>query len=296
MSHPAVSWSPSRVGSQGEPGTPPETRAPVSAPRGSEKMMKKIATATMIAVLCAASLAARPANPGGNCDLASDGYEGTKLDMSGAGEYIFEGIVNSDFEDEETYTVVATVDGNRVDFAVHDGDGAIDDATVTFCVKGSNTNSGAQTDDGWTYTVEVTNKKSSVTSSVARDISNIVVYSVTLPEPEVTTNLWPDGRWCSPGFWKNHPDDWPAGYDDTTLFSAKAGDATAELSPKGVRDGATTDPTLRYILDNNNQYTGETYNLVADILSDAHDDVNFMGHRVGDVEDEDGVTHSHCPL
>jgi hypothetical protein len=76
------------------------------------------------------------------------------------------------------------------------------------------------------------------------------------------------GQWCSPGFWKNNYGAWPAGYTPTTVDDV-------------------TGQTFGTILSNPKTYakTGD-FERIADILSTAHPDVNYLGERVADT----------CPL
>jgi hypothetical protein len=104
----------------------------------------------------------------------------------------------------------------------------------------------------------------------------------------------PGGEWCSPGFWKNHPDEADvAAADcglqgmDVTTYSSQFG-AAPPRSPKGVRDGAPTNPTLRQVLNNPQWYGGEATNNVADLLSECHDEVDFQ-------QGDERVENS-CPL
>jgi hypothetical protein len=99
----------------------------------------------------------------------------------------------------------------------------------------------------------------------------------------------PKGEWCSPGYWKNHEDEAdvaaaacvPPVNMDATKYSSQFG-AAPPLKPKGVRDGANPDPTLREVLDNPQWYGGGATNNVADLLSGCHPGVDFQGERVED--------------
>lgn len=95
--------------------------------------------------------------------------------------------------------------------------------------------------------------------------------------PETT-----EGEWCSPGYWKNHLDAWgPTGYSPDDLFFDALGYYPSRTHA-GINAGATTDPTLGYLLDYTNYYGGDDTNAVGDLLSAAHPDVNFLGTRVKD--------------
>jgi hypothetical protein len=94
------------------------------------------------------------------------------------------------------------------------------------------------------------------------------------------------GEWCSPGYWKNHPDAWAAtGISPTALYSDYFGAPTR--SPKGRSDGAPTNPTLSEVVENPQWYGGDAANNVGDLLSEAHPDVDFES---GDERVE------NCPL
>jgi hypothetical protein len=103
----------------------------------------------------------------------------------------------------------------------------------------------------------------------------------------------PGGEWCSPGFWKNHPDEADVaaeacGLDmDTTTYSSQFG-AAPPRKPKGVQDNAPTNPTLRQVLEKPQWYGGDAFNKVGDLLSECHPDVDF---EEGDERVEDS-----CPL
>jgi len=90
--------------------------------------------------------------------------------------------------------------------------------------------------------------------------------------------------WCSPGYWRqpHHLDSWDAtGYSTGDLFSVANGYYFI-LSRQGIRQGATQDPTLLYVLQYPQYYGGDAFNAVGDLLSDAHPDVNYLGERVED--------------
>ncbi len=84
-------------------------------------------------------------------------------------------------------------------------------------------------------------------------------------------------QWCSPGYWRNHPDAWAAtGISPNTLYGETA------VSKLGQKAGAPTNPTLWQVLQSPQYYGGDAFNAVADLLSDAHPDVNFDGTRYED--------------
>ena len=97
-------------------------------------------------------------------------------------------------------------------------------------------------------------------------------------------------EWCGPGYWRqeHHYDSWVAtGLSPDIHYSSVSsllGDLT--LSRKGVKDGATLDPSLIQILDNPQWYGNESGKKVADLLSQLHPGVNFLGNRI----------KGNCPL
>ncbi len=102
-------------------------------------------------------------------------------------------------------------------------------------------------------------------------------YNVCYVEKPIVVG---DPQWCSPGYWKNHPDAWPAG----TASMAYTGATTWSATRRNC-DGLPAAPTLQQVINNPQCYGGETTNLVADYLSDVHPGVNYSGVRV-----------ENCPL
>jgi hypothetical protein len=97
-----------------------------------------------------------------------------------------------------------------------------------------------------------------------------------------------DPEWCSPGFWRqdHHLDAWEAtGISPDELYRDHVGSAP-DRTNKGVADGASADPTLWQVLQAPQHYGGDAFNMVGDLLSDAHPDVAFTGDRAEDA----------CPL
>lgn len=72
----------------------------------------------------------------------------------------------------------------------------------------------------------------------------------------------PSTTWCSPGFWKNHPDTppWPAGYQNLLYNSFSGVYAHAPFTLVG-------NPTLLTVISNPSIYKGPATNNVADVLS-----------------------------
>ncbi|MFP8960987.1 hypothetical protein ACLIYP_10570 [Streptomyces nanhaiensis] len=101
-----------------------------------------------------------------------------------------------------------------------------------------------------------------------------------------TTTNGGAAQWCSPGFWKNnYPEAWgPTGYTGNETYSSVFG-APPPRSPQGINQNAPTDPTLFQVVDNPQWYGGDAANNVADLLSDAHPDIDYQGVRV-----------DNCPL
>jgi hypothetical protein len=90
----------------------------------------------------------------------------------------------------------------------------------------------------------------------------------------------PMGQWCSPGFWRqeHHLDFWePTGYSPDDYYNAVI---------DGYGPQVPGNPTLWEVLRNPKKYARlGAFNAVADLLSDAHPDVNFTGERT-----------DYCPL
>ena len=95
--------------------------------------------------------------------------------------------------------------------------------------------------------------------------------------PAGTTTPPPPSAWCSPGYWRQdqHLDSWAAtGYSpDDNFFDATGVQATR--TPQGIAEGAPEDPTLFEVVDNPQWYGGDDTNIVADLLSAAHPEVNY---------------------
>jgi hypothetical protein len=87
----------------------------------------------------------------------------------------------------------------------------------------------------------------------------------------------PEGEWCSPGFWRNNYGAWPEGYSPSTV-------------------DPVTGKTFGEILASPKLYasTGD-YERIADILSDAHPDVDFSGDR-GYFDEDGNFVQFDCPL
>ena len=101
----------------------------------------------------------------------------------------------------------------------------------------------------------------------------------------------PSAEWCSPGYWKNHPEEaviaaTAGGFSMNDTFASHFGSAPPR-KPKGVKDNAPVSPTLLQVLNNPSWYGGDAYNQVADLLSEAHPDVDFA---------EGGARIENCPL
>jgi hypothetical protein len=89
-------------------------------------------------------------------------------------------------------------------------------------------------------------------------------------------------QWCSPGYWRQpqHADSWlETNYSQDDLFFDVFG-YYPTLSKLGKTNGATTNPTLMQVLSSPQYYGGEAFNLIGDLLSEAHPDVNFTGERL----------------
>ena len=93
-----------------------------------------------------------------------------------------------------------------------------------------------------------------------------------------------ESQWRSPGFWRqsHHLASWDAtGYSPDDMFYGALGYYPPRTN-QGVRQSATTNPTLWQVLQSPQWYGGEAFNAVGDLLSDAHPDVNFDGTRMKD--------------
>jgi len=93
-----------------------------------------------------------------------------------------------------------------------------------------------------------------------------------------------DGEWCSPGYWRQtqHLESWDAtGYIPENLFFDVLG-YYPQVSKLGMTNLATTNPTLWEVLQSPQYYGGDAFNVVGDLLSEAHPDVDFLGIRVED--------------
>ncbi len=109
----------------------------------------------------------------------------------------------------------------------------------------------------------------------------------------VITNTYtpPAIEWCSPGYWKNHPEEAAiaaaaGGFSLSDTYASQFGAAPA-LKNKALKDGASANPTLQQVLDHPQWYGGDAYNKVADLLSDSHPDLEF---------DEGDARVENCPL
>lgn len=81
-------------------------------------------------------------------------------------------------------------------------------------------------------------------------------------------------EWCSPGYWKNHLDDWPASIDPNTLY----GETAVNRKARGCA-AAPSNPTYLTAISNPQCYGGEVANRIADVLSAAAG-LQFNGARV----------------
>jgi hypothetical protein len=148
--------------------------------------------------------------------------------------------------------------------------------SVTFCVKGGPVNTGQITDSEAPFTGTAPFNPN---SGMNYDVSHTVVYSINVREDVAYL-----GEWCSPGYWRQpqHLDSWAAtDYDPSDAFSTALGYSVTRSKP-GRDNNAPTDPTLLYVLQNPQFYSGADFNAVGDLLSGAHPDVDFQGTRVED--------------
>ncbi len=127
------------------------------------------------------------------------------------------------------------------------------------------------------------------TADYAGDTNNNAVSSGCQEEQVVITE--PSGEWCSPGYWKNHLDEAAiaaaaGGFSLSDTYASQFTSAPPR-KPKGVKENAPTNPTLLQVLQHPEWYGGDAFNKVADLLSEAHPDVDFT---MGDQRIE------NCPL
>jgi hypothetical protein len=91
-----------------------------------------------------------------------------------------------------------------------------------------------------------------LTAPNGKDVSHFSVHWI----PESCE----EGEWCSPGFWRNQPGQWPEGYHGTFY-----NDYTYAYPPATI----ASNPTLDEVLASPSTYGGAAFNNVADLLSDA---------------------------
>jgi hypothetical protein len=123
---------------------------------------------------------------------------------------------------------------------------------VDLCVKGGTT-------VVFAYGLESGQNSGEKVLGGSKEPADISHFSYRLIPPTVM------GEWCSPGFWKNNYGAWEA----------------TDYTPSSV--DSVTGATFGTILANPKTYakTGD-FERIADILSTAHPDVNFLGERVAD--------------
>jgi hypothetical protein len=109
-----------------------------------------------------------------------------------------------------------------------------------------------------------------LTAPNGKDVSHFSLRFI----PEVS-----EGEWCSPGFWRNQPGQWPDGFHGTFYNDYAYAFAPATLPGN---------PTLDEVLASPQTYGGAAFNNVADVLSEA------SGFSV--VYTEDGGRVHNCPL
>jgi hypothetical protein len=123
--------------------------------------------------------------------------------------------------------------------------------TADICVKGAQ-------ERVWEYGLGNGASTSTAVTTSSGNPADVSHVSYRLYEPELS-------EWCSPGFWRNNIGAWAAtGYSPTSIDSVT-----------GISFGT--------ILANPKMYarTGD-YERIADILSDAHPDIDYSGERTPD--------------
>ena len=152
-----------------------------------------------------------------------------------------------------------------------------DTATVDYQVVGVFLKNGNQTHQ-YNYPTPI--------SSDARLLPPVVANSIFLYNVcyVVKTPVVPGpAQWCSPGYWKNHTDSWAAtGIAFTRPYTL----STLDVKTTGREcSTASTTPSVFEVISMPQCYGGEAANLVADLLSDNHPGINYLGRRV-----------ENCPL
>ncbi len=92
-------------------------------------------------------------------------------------------------------------------------------------------------------------------------------------------------EWCSPGYWRqpHHLDSWTAtGYSPSNFFLASFPNYIIPTAKKNPKFAPKANPTLMDILSSPQIYGGDAFNMVGELLSEAHPDVYFTGNREGD--------------
>lgn len=194
-------------------------------------------------------------------DLITD--QGTCADIGdGTGESGASGKIEGGWDDGDEALTISAPDGYLI---------------YMYCVK-----AGSETSGGGVEIIEVEPPLETVTIDHP-DVNSVSHYVAFFIEDETAS-----AEWCSPGFWKNNPLRVAQTDVEMTALYLEVIGGDLSLSPKAVRDGASPNPSLQEVLDNPNWYGGEAANNVADLLSDAHDDVDYS---LGDERVEDS-----CPL
>jgi len=120
----------------------------------------------------------------------------------------------------------------------------------------------------------------STTSTTTTTTTSTTTTTPPTTTPPTTTP--PGGEFCTPGFWKNNP----GAVAETGVDMTQSYNALFDPDVNGTAKGGVANPTLQQVLDSPQFYGGEAANNVAQLLSEAHPDVNFTGERTEDT----------CPL
>jgi hypothetical protein len=112
-----------------------------------------------------------------------------------------------------------------------------------------------------------------VSAPNGKEVSHFSAHWIPIPETDE------GGEWCSPGYWRNHLDSWPAGthgtyYNDYSHLYA--------FDPKTI----DSNPTLDEVLASPQVYGGPAFNNVGDLLSD----LSGLDFDIGDPRNH------NCPL
>lgn len=164
--------------------------------------------------------------------------------------------------------------------AVGSGEGIVQ--AFSFILTAPNTNLDAKAlfdNTDWYIRLQSTDlgEESAKTGGIITDFPACNSDEGPLPEGDTT--------WCSPGYWRQdqHFNSWPASVSRDALYSSLISSppvSITKLGEKAIREGkpgANRTPTLIQVLRAPQWYGGgPVINAIADLLSEAHCNVNFV--------------------